>query len=150
MYHAARYEEAISLFQFFFNQSNIVPNIVSYNVLINTHCDASRVYVALDVYAHILANVPFGPSSVTYRHLTKRLVEADRISDAMNLLREMLNKGHGADSLVYNNLISGFLELGNLERANEFFDELRERCLVYDGTVNATYIEWFFKKGMRQ
>ncbi|KAF9618421.1 hypothetical protein IFM89_001144 [Coptis chinensis] len=126
------------------------PNIVSYNVLINTHCDAGRVDVALDVYAHILANAPFGPSAVTYRHLTKGLVEADRISDAMDHLREMLNKGHGADSLVYNNLIAGFLELGNVERANELFDELRERCLVYDGTVNATYMNWFFKKGMEK
>ncbi|KAF9610128.1 hypothetical protein IFM89_019993 [Coptis chinensis] len=137
-------------FQFFFNQANIVPNIVSYNVLINTHCDAGEVDVSLDVYAHILANAPFGPPSVTYRHLTKGLVEVDRISNAMNLFREMLNKGHGTDSLVYNNLISGFLELGNLERANELFDELRERCLVYDGIANATYMEWFFEKGMRK
>lgn len=59
----------------------------------------------------------------------------------------MLNKGHGADSLVYNNLISGFLELGNLDKANELFDELKERCLVYDGVVNATYMEWFFNNG---
>ncbi|KAF9612891.1 hypothetical protein IFM89_004307 [Coptis chinensis] len=50
-------------------------------------------------------------NAFTYRHLTKGLVEADKISDAMNLLREMLNKGHGTDSLVYNNIISGFLEL---------------------------------------
>lgn len=59
----------------------------------------------------------------------------------------MLNKGHGADSLVYNNLIAGFLNLGNLERANEFFDELKERCLVYDGVVNATFMDWFFNQG---
>ncbi|KAF9621033.1 hypothetical protein IFM89_015855 [Coptis chinensis] len=73
MYRATWYKEVISLFQFFFNQSNIVPNIVSYNVLINTHCDAGRVDVVLDVYAHILANAPFGPPSATYRHLTKGL-----------------------------------------------------------------------------
>lgn len=144
MYRAKRYDDAIALFQFFYNQSNIVPNIVSYNVLINTHCDAGRVDVGLDVYRHILANAPFSPSPVTYRHLTKGLIDAGRINEAVDLLREMLNKGHGADSLVYNNLISGFLELENLEKANEFFDELKERCLVYDGVVNATYMDWFF------
>lgn len=147
MYRAKRYDDAIALFQFFYNQSNIVPNIVSYNVLINTHCDAGRVDVGLDVYRHILANAPFSPSPVTYRHLTKGLIDAGRINEAVDLLREMLNKGHGADSLVYNNLISGFLELENLEKANEFFDELKERCLVYDGVVNATYMDWFFKRG---
>ncbi|KAK9161975.1 hypothetical protein Syun_002877 [Stephania yunnanensis] len=147
MYRARRYDDAVAHFHFFFNQSNIVPNVVSYNVLINTHCDAGRVDVALDVYRHIIQNAPFSPSPVTYRHLTKGLIDADRITDAIDLLREMLNKGHGADSLVYNNLISGFLNLGNVERANELFDELRERCLVYDGVVNATFMEWHFKRG---
>ncbi|KAE9595131.1 hypothetical protein Lal_00041164 [Lupinus albus] len=147
MYRSTRYNEAIALFHFFFNQSNIVPNIVSYNNVINTHCDEGRVDVALEVYRHIIANAPFSPSPVTYRHLTKGLIEAKRIGEALDLLREMLNKGHGADSLVYNNLISGFLNLENLDKANELFDELKERCLVYDGVVNATYMEWFFNKG---
>ncbi|KAL9683860.1 hypothetical protein QQ045_021287 [Rhodiola kirilowii] len=147
MYRAQRYDDAVALFQFFYNQSNIVPNVVSYNVLINTHCDAGRVDVGLEVYKHIIENAPFSPSSVTYRHLTKGLVDAGRIGEAVDLVREMLNKGHGADSLVYNNVIAGFLNLGNLEKANEFFDELKERCLVYDGVVNATFMDWFFKQG---
>ncbi|OIW13594.1 hypothetical protein TanjilG_07936 [Lupinus angustifolius] len=148
MYRSKRYNEAIALFHFFFNQSNIVPNIVSYNNVINTHCDEGRVDVALDVYRHIIANAPFSPSPVTYRHLTKGLILANRIAEALDLLREMLNKGHGADSLVYNNLILGFLNLDNFDKANELFDELKERCLVYDGVVNATYMEWFFNMGM--
>ncbi|XP_020221146.1 pentatricopeptide repeat-containing protein At1g10270, partial [Cajanus cajan] len=147
MYRSKRYDEAIALFHFFFKQSNIVPNIVSYNNVINTHCDQGRVDVALDVYRHVLANSPFSPSPVTYRHLTKGLIQQSRISEALDLLREMLTKGHGADSLVYNNLISGFLLLENLDKANELFDELKERCLVYDGVVNATFMEWFFSQG---
>ncbi|RZB58850.1 Pentatricopeptide repeat-containing protein isoform C [Glycine soja] len=147
MYRSGRYEEAIGLFQFFFKQSNIVPNIVSYNNVINTHCDEGRVDVALEVYRHVLANAPFSPSPVTYRHLTKGLIQSSRISEALDLLREMLTKGHGADSLVYNNLISGFLHLDNFDKAIELFEELKERCLVYDGVVNATFMEWFFGKG---
>ncbi|KAL5555140.1 hypothetical protein UlMin_037376 [Ulmus minor] len=147
MYRAKRYNDAVALFQFFFKQSNIVPNIVSYNNLINTHCDEGRVDVGLEVYRYIMANAPFSPSPVTYRHLTKGLIDAGRIGEAVDLLREMLNKGHGADSLVYNNLILGFLNLENLEKANELFDELKERCLVYDGVVNATFMDWFFNKG---
>ncbi|KAG7015445.1 Pentatricopeptide repeat-containing protein, partial [Cucurbita argyrosperma subsp. argyrosperma] len=147
MYRAKRYSDAIALFQFFFNQSNIVPNVVSYNNLINAHCDEGRVDVGLEIYRHIIANAPFSPSAVTYRHLTKGLIDSGRIGEAVDLLREMLNKGHGADSLVYNNLISGFLNLENLEKANELFDELKERCLVYDGVVNATFMDWFFNRG---
>lgn len=62
----------------------------------------------------------------------------------------MLNKGHGADSLVYNNIIAGFLNLGDLERANDFFNQLKERCAVWDGVVNATFMDWYFNKGMEK
>ncbi|KAI3695098.1 hypothetical protein L1987_78086 [Smallanthus sonchifolius] len=59
----------------------------------------------------------------------------------------MVGDGHGADSHVFNNVILGFLNLGNLEKANEFFDELKSRCMVYDGIVNASFMEWFFSQG---
>nr|XP_016486241.1 PREDICTED: pentatricopeptide repeat-containing protein At1g10270-like isoform X1 [Nicotiana tabacum] len=147
MYRAGRYSDAKALFQYFFNQYSIIPNVVSYNHLIVSHCEAGEVDEGLKVYSHILENAPFSPSAVTYRHLTKGLIDSDRIAEAVDLLREMLNKGHGADSLVYNNLILGFLNLDNLEKANELFDELKERCTVYDGVVNATFMDWFFKQG---
>ncbi|KAJ0547426.1 putative tetratricopeptide-like helical domain superfamily [Helianthus annuus] len=78
--------------------------------------------------------------AVTFRHLTKGLVDAGRI----DLLWKMVGDGHGADSHVFNNVILGFL---NLEKANEFFDELKSRCMVYDGIVNAMFMEWFFSQG---
>ncbi|KAI9157656.1 hypothetical protein LWI28_025859 [Acer negundo] len=147
MYRAKRYNEAVALFAFFFEQFEIVPNVVSYNNLINTHCDEGRVDEALRVYRKIIETAPFSPSHVTYRHLTKGFVDSGRIDEALNLLREMLNKGQGADSLVYNNLIFGYLNVGNLAKANELFDELKERCVVYDGVVNATFMEWWFNQG---
>ncbi|XVF24273.1 hypothetical protein REPUB_Repub13aG0113400 [Reevesia pubescens] len=147
MYRNKRFNEAIALFHFFFKQSDLVPNVVSYNNLINTYCDRGEVDIAIQVYHEILEKAPFNPSPVTYRHLTKGLIDAGRIGEAVDMLREMLNKGHGADSLVFNNLISGFLNLGNLDKANELFDELKERCLVYDGVVNATFMEWWFNQG---
>ncbi|KAL0387250.1 UNVERIFIED_CONTAM: Pentatricopeptide repeat-containing protein [Sesamum radiatum] len=147
MYRAKRYNDAKALFQYFFRQFNIIPNIVSYNNFIVSHCESNEVEDALKVYEYILENAPYSPSAVTYRHLTKGLIDAGRINDAVDLLREMLHKGHGADSLVYNNVILGFLNLGNLEKANELFDELKERCTVYDGVVNATFMDWFFNQG---
>ncbi|KAG8364036.1 hypothetical protein BUALT_Bualt19G0084400 [Buddleja alternifolia] len=147
MYRAKRYNDAKALFQYFFRQFNIIPNIVSYNNLIVSHCESNEIEDALKAYEYILENAPYSPSAVTYRHLTKGLIDAGRMNDAVNLLREMLHKGHGADSLVYNNVILGFLNLGNLDKANELFDELKERCTVYDGVVNATFMDWFFNQG---
>ncbi|KAL3538482.1 hypothetical protein ACH5RR_001848 [Cinchona calisaya] len=147
MNRADRYTDSKNLFQYFFNQSNIIPNIVSYNNLILSHFGNGDVEEAIKTYHHILEVAPFSPSPYTYRHLTKGLIDSGRADEAVEMLREMLNKGQGADSLVYNNLIHGFLELGNLDKANEFFTELQERCLVYDGVVSATFMDWFFKHG---
>lgn len=61
----------------------------------------------------------------------------------MDLLREMLNRGHGADSLVYNKLIARFIDLRNMDKALELFEEFRERCKV----VHATFMEAYFKQG---
>ncbi|KAL5848561.1 hypothetical protein ACOSQ4_006574 [Xanthoceras sorbifolium] len=107
MNHAKRYKEVVVLFTHFFEQFEIVPNVISYNNLINTHCDEGRVDMAMRVYSHVM-----------YRHLTKGFIHSGRIDKAMDLLREMLNKRQGADSIVYNNLIFEFLNLGNLEKAN--------------------------------
>ncbi|KAK3037745.1 hypothetical protein RJ639_031116 [Escallonia herrerae] len=147
MYRAKRYSDSIAFFDYYFNRCGFVPNLVSYNNLILTHCESGNVDKGVEVYNHILANAPFTPSYMTYRHLTKGLVDAGRIDEAVYYLREMLNKALGADSIVYDNLIRGYLNLDNLEKAYEFFDELRERCQVYDGAVHATFMDWFFSKG---
>ncbi|XP_057516107.1 pentatricopeptide repeat-containing protein At1g10270-like [Amaranthus tricolor] len=123
------------------------PTVFTCNAIIASMYRAKRrVDVGLEDYKHILAQAPFGPSAVTFRHLTKGLIDLGRIGEAVDLRREMLNKGLGADSLVYNNLIKGFLDLDDFNKANEFFDELKERCHVYDGVINATFMEWFFNK----
>ncbi|CAI9294207.1 unnamed protein product [Lactuca saligna] len=101
MYRAKRYLDAIALFAYFFKQSNIVPNVVSYNFLIVSHCENGEVDKALEVYQHIKDNAPFSPSAVTFRHLTKGLIDAGRIDEAVNLLWKMVNDGHGADSIVF-------------------------------------------------
>ncbi|XP_071725570.1 pentatricopeptide repeat-containing protein At1g10270-like [Rutidosis leptorrhynchoides] len=147
MYRSKRYTDAIALFSYFFKQCSIVPNVVSYNFLIVSHCENGEVDKALEVYQHIKENAPFSPSAVTFRHLTKGLIDAERIDEAVTWLWKMVSDGHGADSHVFNNIISGFLKLDNLDKANEFFDELKSRCSVYDGIVNATFMEWFFSKG---
>ncbi|CAO2190626.1 unnamed protein product [Urochloa humidicola] len=143
MVRAGRHDDAVALFEFFFRRSDIV----SYNTLILAHCEAARVDDAMLVYRGMLASAPFSPSAVTFRHLTKGLVAAGRIRDALDLLREMINRGSGADSLVYNNLIAGYIDLDDWDKAFELFNELTEKCVVYDGVVHTTFMEGYWKQG---
>jgi pentatricopeptide repeat protein len=94
----------------------------------------------MEVYRDILESAPFSSSSISYRHLTKGLVSAGRIGDALDLLHEMLNRGAGADSLVYNNLIAGYIDLGDWDKAFELFNEIAERALSM--MVSSTPPSW--------
>jgi len=96
------------------------------------------------------ADASFKPSPVTYRILTKCLINAGRIEDARNILFEMLCTVH-PDYSVYNNLISGYLQTRNLDKANELIDVLKRWCpYYYYGFVNAAYMDWFFTQGRNE
>ncbi|KEH23217.1 putative tetratricopeptide-like helical domain-containing protein [Medicago truncatula] len=146
MHRAKRYNEALDLYEFFFNLFKIAPNIVSYNFVINAYCDEGRIDAALDVFRKMKADASIKPSPVTYRIITKCLISAGRIEDARDILVKMLYTGH-ADFTVYANIISACIQLGNVDKANELIDELKRWCPnYYIGDVSVTYIHWFFEQ----
>jgi pentatricopeptide repeat protein len=146
-----RYNDAFSLYQYFFNQYNIVPDYWSYNILVKIHCKEGRVDEALEVCRHMIKNYPDSSSVETRQHLMKGLIDAGRIEEALDLFREMKKQGVFS-AVVYNPLIKWFLELGNLDKANELRDEFMETRWVCNdsgdrGVVYATFMDWFFNQG---
>jgi pentatricopeptide repeat protein len=142
-----RYNDAFALYQYVFNQHNIIPNYWSYNILIKIHCEEGRVDEALEVYHLMNKNFPHSTSMETLQHLMKGLIDAGLIEEALDLLREM--KKQRVSAMVYNPLIKWFLELGNLDKANELLGEFLERRWVScdSGVVYATFMDWFFNQG---
>ncbi|KAH0852607.1 LOW QUALITY PROTEIN: hypothetical protein HID58_090802, partial [Brassica napus] len=70
MCDAKSYEEAISLFNYFFNESQTLPNMLSCNLIIKAHCDQGFLDGRLS------------PGVDTYLILTKALVDAKRLDEA--------------------------------------------------------------------
>ncbi|RHN46497.1 putative tetratricopeptide-like helical domain-containing protein [Medicago truncatula] len=127
MLHAKRHNQALDLYEFFFNLFKIVPNIVSHNFVINAYCDEGRIDAALDVFRKMKADASIKPSPVTYQIITKALISAGRIEDARDILFKMLSTGH--------------VDL----TANELIDDLKRWCPnYYNGVVSATYMQWCF------
>lgn len=89
MTRAKRYEDCVAMFDYFFNQSSsIVPNIMSYNFLMKAHCGMGKVDSAVEVYRHVIANAPVSPSVVTYKILSRGLINKGRSYEAWSLLQE--------------------------------------------------------------
>lgn len=148
MCNAGRSDDALDLFDFFFNKSKMKPNIACCNFIIKTHCDQGRLDDALGLYSHLLSNTP-SPDHNTYDLLTKALVDAGMMDQALDLLL----KGR-ADLFnfqmpgMYMNLVRGFLEQGNLDMAYQLRDDFKT-CSIrnYISILDSVFVEYLFKQG---
>ncbi|XP_010418723.1 PREDICTED: pentatricopeptide repeat-containing protein At1g10270-like [Camelina sativa] len=165
MCRAGRYADAFDYFNYFFNVSNLKPNISCCNHIIGALLLCHGVDEAIRFYRHLLVVDSHHPNEETYSLLAKGLVDAGRIKEAENLIMSSEAECH-LSPLVFNHLIRGFLDQGKLETALQVFSDLKQRVVSsvddqvsdlihfvidedYNGIamVNATFIEYWFKQG---
>ncbi|XP_010431710.1 PREDICTED: pentatricopeptide repeat-containing protein At3g60960, mitochondrial-like [Camelina sativa] len=139
---AKRYEDAIALFHYFFNKSNILPNTFSFDLIIKIHCDEGHVDDALQLYHHY--NAFLAPESNTSTLLAQALVDAGRINEALVLARSA-----DVDWRVYNVLVRGFLNLGNYQWAHKLFEEDKASTCDEEGItfVASTLLDYCLEQG---
>ncbi|XP_010474539.1 PREDICTED: pentatricopeptide repeat-containing protein At3g60960, mitochondrial-like [Camelina sativa] len=149
MYDAKRYDDAIALFHYFFNKSDLIPDIFTYNLIIKIHCDENNVDDAFELYRY--AKTLAVPDIDTHMALVKGLLMAGRIVDALGFVKTQKLW----DSEVYSYLVRGFLDLGNHEKAYELFHEFDHHIMLHHSedhnirraAVEATFVEYWFKQG---
>ncbi|CAE6079922.1 unnamed protein product [Arabidopsis arenosa] len=147
MCSAKRYDDAISLFNCFFNESQAVPNMLSCNLIMKAHCDQRHVDDALQLYRHILLDGRLAPGIETYMILTKALVNSKRFDEACDLVGSMSS----CSFMVYDILIRGFLYFGDFVKASQIFKELDSKlpCREYHTAIaifNVSFMDYFFKQ----
>ncbi|AEE80130.1 unnamed protein product [Arabidopsis thaliana] len=151
MCSAKRYDDAISLFNYFFNESQTLPNTLSCDLIIKAHCDQGHVDDALELYRHILLDGRVAPGIETYMILAKALVDAKRFDEACVLARSM----SCCSFMVYDILIRGFLDIGNFVKASQIFEELKGLDSKLPGReyhkanaiFNVSFMNYWFKQG---
>ncbi|VVA93472.1 unnamed protein product [Arabis nemorensis] len=149
MCEAKRYRDALDLYHHFFNESSKVMSATcrSSNHIIRALCDLGRVDDALALLSAV------SPNGINYGNVTKVLVHAGRFEEALCLLRK-----HPVP-LACTNLIRGFLNLGNLDMANQLLEEFESKGFHADrpweyksesGVVRVAFIEHWFKQGKHE
>ncbi|XP_010418724.1 PREDICTED: pentatricopeptide repeat-containing protein At1g10270-like [Camelina sativa] len=135
---AGRYSEAYELFHFFAAKSN--SDIICCDPIINAFCDQGKLDEALELYHHSGGGLLIG--SRTQLALAQGLVNAGRIDEAMDLF-------YCVNRSLYDIFIRGFLDMGNHQKANQLFQELKlSGDLDAVLQVRATFIDHWFKQGM--
>lgn len=136
-----RYSDAYDLFHYYAHKakSDLITNLCSSPIIIAL-CDEGKLDEALELYTHFLLRNR--PSYRAQLALAQGLVDAGRIDEA-------IDKFYCVDRSVYGIFIRGFLDLGNLERANQLFQELK---LSDDSDTvaqaSAMFMEHWFKQEM--
>ncbi|XP_010507754.1 PREDICTED: pentatricopeptide repeat-containing protein At3g60960, mitochondrial-like [Camelina sativa] len=141
MIGAKRYVDAKALFHYFFNECKINPSVVSFNHMIKVHCIENRLDKALQLYRH--ARVSRRDNEDTYRILTKALVHAGRIYEALGMIKAVGKY----DLVAYTYLIRGFLDLGNIHKAGQLAKCMEYQSYYYIGIRNAEFMEYWFRQG---
>lgn len=86
-------------------ESGVVPDITTYNILINAYCKAVNVDRALKLFEHLKLK-GLSPDSVTYGTLIDGLYRVDREGDALKLYEQLLEKGGEPSCSAYKALMT--------------------------------------------
>ncbi|KAL5145821.1 Pentatricopeptide repeat-containing protein [Glycine soja] len=125
--------------------SRVMPDIVTYNVLINGFCKAANINGALKFFKD-MQNKGFSPNSVTYGTLIDGLFRIGREEDAFKIREHMLKHGCEPSFEVYRALMTWLCRKRKVSQAFrlylEYLKNLRGR---EDDSINA--LEQCFVRG---
>ncbi|ONI34646.1 hypothetical protein PRUPE_1G492400 [Prunus persica] len=101
-----------------------VPDVVTYNSLINGCCKTYRIERALELFDD-MNRMGCTPNRVTYDSFIRYYAAVNEIDKAVDMLRKMQNMKHGMPtSSSYTPIIHAFCEAGRVIEARDFLAEL--------------------------
>ncbi|CAH8269285.1 unnamed protein product [Arabidopsis lyrata] len=135
-----RYEEAYELFHYFFNVNNVEPDCDCCSDVVFALSSQGRLDEAIRFYRRTIRYAHFIPD---YYPLMNALIDAGRVDEAYSLF---------FGGSTYPVFIRGFLAHGNMDKANELFQDLKqhrdESYSDHDFEMSqVAYMEHCFKQG---
>ncbi|XP_004292714.1 PREDICTED: pentatricopeptide repeat-containing protein At1g77405 [Fragaria vesca subsp. vesca] len=101
-----------------------VPDVVTYNALINGCCKNYRIERALELFEDMMKR-DCTPNRVTYDSFIRYYAAVNEIDKAVDMLRRMQDMNHGlATSSSYTPIIHALCEAGRATEARDFLVEL--------------------------
>lgn len=123
----------------------VVPNIYTYNILINGLCKSKVINGALKLFQELQVKGHF-PDSITYGTLIDGLQRVDRVEEAFKLLDQMSKNGCTPSAAVYKSLMTWSCRRGQISIAFSLWFQYLRNQVVRDGEV-IELIEKHLEKG---
>lgn len=112
-----------------------VPDVVTYNCLIDGLCKTNRIGRALELFDDMLVKGCL-PNKVTYNSFIRYYSAVNEIFKAVEMMRNMKSRNHGVPtSSSYTPIIHALCEAGRSMEARDFFVEMvEEGCIPREYT----------------
>ncbi|CAH2080435.1 unnamed protein product [Thlaspi arvense] len=132
--------EAIELFKKLTKTREIVPDSVTYGIIINGLCRTGNVDRAVRLL-RVMEETNCKPSVLIYNTVIDNLCKDRMIDEALNLFAEMKEKDICPDVITYNSLLHG----GLFDEAKELFLKMKESGCLPDEVTYNTIVRWFIE-----
>lgn len=112
-------------FRFFKEMSRVgcEPDVVTYNTLVDGLCRSGKARIAHNVVKGMLKkSVDLNPNVVTYTTLIRGYCGKQEITEALDLLKEMVDRGLKPNEITYNTLIQGLCEAQKLDKIKDILE----------------------------
>eukprot|EP00257_Ricinus_communis_P024302 XP_015584476.1 LOW QUALITY PROTEIN: pentatricopeptide repeat-containing protein At3g61520, mitochondrial [Ricinus communis] len=127
---------------------DIVPDVITFGILINHSCKFRRVDEALEIFQKMIEEVSVEPDVVIFNTLINGLCKVGRQEEGFGLMQKMkLQNGCAPNTVTYNCLIDGFCKAGEIERGLELFDEMNREGVVPNAITVGTLVDGMCRHG---
>ncbi|XP_077214871.1 pentatricopeptide repeat (PPR) superfamily protein [Tasmannia lanceolata] len=123
------------------HQHGCPQNLSSFNTLLDILCKSKRVEMANSLFR--VFNRRFNVDSVSYNIIANGWCLVKKTSRALEVLKEMVERGLSPTIATYNTLLKGFLRAGQVKEGWEFFLQMKKRGCKPDVVSYTTVVHGF-------
>ncbi|KAK9117031.1 hypothetical protein Sjap_015978 [Stephania japonica] len=116
-------------------------NLCAFNTLLDVLCKSKRVEMAFELFRVFRGR--FRPDVVTYNIIANGWCLIKRTNRALEVLREMVERGLEPTISTYNVVLKGFFRAGQVKEGWEFFLEMKRRGCEIDVVSYTTVVHGF-------
>ncbi|KAL8192337.1 hypothetical protein R6Q57_027522 [Mikania cordata] len=141
----------INLFLKEMKENDIMPDIVTYGMVVNHLCKSRRIDEALDMLKKMKEGndgISIKPDVILYNTLIDGLCKVGRQEEGLALMEQMQLEDNCIPNVItYNCLIDGFCKSGEIERSRELFDQMNNEGVDPNVVTLNTLVDGMCKHG---